>query len=160
MCKESVLWWFPRQHNLQPWSWQHQRSLVLIVRDTAWSVVQYTAPQLGSAVTLKGWELGGTTKLINCVVLPEAKNFLFLFVFFFFFFFLLFFFSFSFLFFLFLFYFSFSFSFSFSSKLSETRPWVNFAHCNLIMIPKHTSVPKATNLQVATPPHWASALKF
>jgi len=37
---------------------------------------------------------------------------------------------------------------------------VNFAHFNIILIPKHTSIPKATRLRGVTTPLQACALDF
>jgi len=38
------------------------------------------------------------------------------------------------------------------------RFFINFAHCNLIIIPKHTSIPKTTHLQVVTTPQQSCTL--
>jgi len=44
--------------------------------------------------------------------------------------------------------------------LPKSYPLVNFAHFNIILIPKHTSIPKATRLQGATTPLRVCALDF
>jgi len=36
--------------------------------------------------------------------------------------------------------------------LPKCYPFVNFSHFNIIFIPKHTSIPKATRLRGATTP--------
>jgi len=44
--------------------------------------------------------------------------------------------------------------------LPKCYPLVNFAQFNIILVPKHTSIPKATRLQGATTPLRACALDF
>jgi len=44
--------------------------------------------------------------------------------------------------------------------LPKCYPLVNFARFNIILIPKHTSTPKATRLRGATTPLWVCALDF
>jgi len=44
--------------------------------------------------------------------------------------------------------------------LPKCYPLVNFAWFNIILIPKHTSIPKATHLQGATTPLRVCALDF
>jgi len=44
--------------------------------------------------------------------------------------------------------------------LTKCYPLVNFAYFNIILIPKHTSIPKATCLQGATTPLRVCALDF
>jgi len=44
--------------------------------------------------------------------------------------------------------------------LPKCYPLVNFARFNIILIPKHTSIPKATGLQGATTPLQVCALDF
>jgi len=44
--------------------------------------------------------------------------------------------------------------------LPKCYPFVNFARFNIILIPKHTSIPKATGLQGATTPFQVCTLDF
>jgi len=44
--------------------------------------------------------------------------------------------------------------------LPKCYPLVNFAHFNIILIPKHTSTPKATSLQGKTTPLQVCSLNF
>jgi len=44
--------------------------------------------------------------------------------------------------------------------LPKCYPLVNFAHFNIILIPKHISIPKATRLRGATTPLRVCALDF
>jgi len=44
--------------------------------------------------------------------------------------------------------------------LAKCYPFVNFAHFNIILIPEHTSIPKATRLRGATTPLRVCALDF
>jgi len=44
--------------------------------------------------------------------------------------------------------------------LPKCSPLMNFAHFNIILIPKHTSIPKAPRLRGATTPLRVCALDF
>lgn len=79
-CKESVSWWFSRQHNLQPWSWQHQRSFGAVSESNS-TEKRVETPLPGSVIKSQECEVGGTMELLNCIVVTLSQQFSFFFFF-------------------------------------------------------------------------------